>query len=1125
MLRVKTECLDSSTAPSLQYDPDCLMIEGGALATPAGLVKAESAEDLPSVSVAGSTAAAGDDNVQLESAPPARATDDAAEVDVKTDERKEQARNQCTRMIDMLAFAGVAASKMTDTATPVDRDQTGEGDIATEAGAEAQAHDSKVIDAVGAPISDLSLLAALPSGPTMVAVRRIRKTINNHVEDMRRDSWFNDFKLGTVSSVGKRLDAHSDKILGKATYEVQLAYLQLQIRIRAVVSLWKAIKTWLESQNETLVIDTLPHFSTVLGYVATVEVPMSQTLTAVFQYAVFHADFKKCGVASAPITRLDTELFDIARANTNDEVGGDVEEVHVASDGEGKGEVADGEPSEKDRGSKPKHSKKAKKDNPDIHAVVLIGASAVDHMEHMIVEAMKGFMYKLPRDTLTVPEKRSSFVTEILDTVQAWTNMSMQFENIGDAQSDFTKVLTATGVIAQCVISVDQCRPPSSEVRAARKVVLDHVKGVVNPTTEQARILKSYTVSQDVLEASRVHVEQTVEDDTASEFFLSAVSKLEDTLESAFDDIEVWRDTMAKLINDTSDFAPLEDVYTAIDKLIGSVVHCLGKWSTAALHQNCLTVCSEMKNCKIIIDVALYMHLHCFYDGIAIHFGELNNYLATLIKAGGLDDPVESFNEKSAIESKVKLQKFMGAMKVSADRVLEVNTHWAQCLRMIVTRAGQFAMAQFDEDEMTTLKFDICHTATTSSINDMIKYAVYCIDVAVNAFAKVQLAPSSEAFIEFTRLSTHLSDIEKLSWECRCFCSIDELPASTVRAFMPLRDGTHVLETCKQSFFTQKLKAAGTTLPFSVGDVHEAAVLAAQEYSTIVLLTRGLDDVAVCIPDCLKGELPGTLGLDVFATAGHNVACEDLRKFVEASGATHVKVDGMTNASTPDDDNVPVQHSLAYISIVNAMKDIVGCIVKVNGMLFKASGYNDDMSEGMVVGPLVQLLKLVSASLVRLDCQLHSKPALELEKAGWVTPVGLSGAKQWALSVGHFSLKCQKRFLQIVDSGILQYTDACSKECLDWKAAFDTNGKLNLPLATKLFYNKHGRVAASHNALHQKLATANVAVADVDITPSIQEHDITSSSVALALACLVTRGSKGNAELWARASVRSLNQI
>eukprot|EP00959_Pyramimonas_sp_CCMP1952_P226397 4733548-Pyramimonas_sp.AAC.1 len=207
------------------------------------------------------------------------------------------------------------------------------------------------------------------------------------------------------------------------------------------------------------------------------------------------------------------------------------------------------------------------------------------------------------------------------------------------------------------------------------------------------------------------------------------------------------------------------------------------------------------------------------------------------------------------------------------------------------------------------------------------------------------------------------------------------------------------------------------------------------------------------------------------------------------------------------------------------MKDMVGCIVKVNGMLFKASGYNDDISEGVVVGPLVQLLKLVSACLVRLDCQLHSKPALELEKAGWVTPVGLSGAKQWALSVGHFSLKCQKRFLQIVDSGILKYTDACSKECLDWKAAFDTTGKLNLPLATKLFYNKQGRVAASHNALHQKLATVNVAVADVGITPSIQEHDITSSSVALALACLVTRGSKGNAELWARASVRSLNQI
>ncbi|CAK0813508.1 unnamed protein product, partial [Prorocentrum cordatum] len=1077
MLRVKTEDAFDTEAPTVMpYDPDVELLNSeDALDLPTmdgqtenNREEGEQRDELMPKSEDG-IGAAGDADVKPQGVTrgsakgnPDEASARGAQID---DETQVIARGLNDRLMRMLPIAGVEPPTMTEKANPV-------GEEADEMASDpaAEGIEEREVSTRGSAVSDLSLHGALPSGPTMVAAGRIRKTINGYVEDLRHNGWYDSFKLGTVSSVVRRLENHQDKIIGK---------------------------------DESPVADTLEHFSVLLGYLATVDVPLSETLTSVFQYAIFQADFKRSGAVSGPIKRFDMDVIGLAKARATDEPDR-MEVVEVPTEG---GDERAAEESDAPKGRKPM---KAAKKPVLISTQVIQGGSATDHFERVVAEALKGYMAGRNANVLDSVQPREDLMNEVHNCIIAWDARCSEADEGADGETDFTKVFHAIDVIVKCLCTVEQCRPASKDVRAARRTVLDSIRvGPSTPMTELAR----------------------------------AVAKFEDTFDQAFKDIHAWRDLLARECNEHGSLDHLTKQYAGMTTLLNGISHSLAKWSTSALQENLAEFGSSMTNCKVLIDIVLYMHVHVFYDSFAINFGTCATDIATLLRAseklaicdsnGSVDQEASALSADGMDDFKIHLQEFKQNANISADKLVELNSRWVAVLRQLFERAGKAVSDYFEESEMTAVTFEGSKTSTVFNISDMTTYISYCIGVASDRFKGSEVTTDSAKFIEFAGLAKHLSDIERFPWDVKSVATVSEIPKQTITAFKTFADcigrtavilGKQIYDDCMAGFVSKHLNDLGQKLEFTIGEVHDSVVQQANGHELFKILVRGVADVKGLIPECMTKKLDKGVTTMLFTSTKYNAALTDLKLFLEASSTEHLKVEGMVKVSNPEVVEVPVRHATAYMSIMNAMRDLVGCAAAANSMLFTEVGYVEGVSHESACSPVTIVLKLLADCLVKVDALLHNKDAYAIEKDGWTTGVNLNAARQWVHSMGTFNKNCRGRLLTIMGDCMKASTTACSSEYVDWAAAFDKTGKLNLPLATKLFFNKLDKVAAVHIKLRQYVADVNAAAHILGITPRIQDLEITASTISLAMASLATRGSKGGVEHWSCAPRRDLMQ-
>ena len=139
----------------------------------------------------------------------------------------------------------------------------------------------------------------------------IRQTICSYADKLSGVDWFQNFKVATVQALRRRLVQHRPSIVGQSSYDVQLAYLQLEARVDAMLSLHRAIKKWLEGQQESLLTATLQPFATLLSHLILREVPLARDLSVVLSYALFQGMLEKRMCVSAAIANFDVQVFGI----------------------------------------------------------------------------------------------------------------------------------------------------------------------------------------------------------------------------------------------------------------------------------------------------------------------------------------------------------------------------------------------------------------------------------------------------------------------------------------------------------------------------------------------------------------------------------------------------------------------------------------------------------------------------------------------------------------------------------------------------------------------------------------------------------------------------------------------
>eukprot|EP00959_Pyramimonas_sp_CCMP1952_P426847 8939998-Pyramimonas_sp.AAC.1 len=162
-------------------------------------------------------------------------------------------------------------------------DQEGQDALATE----VEDGDSVLEFTKKKGVNVYSLAQKWPTSSTLAPVAKIRQTINGYLDETANPKWYEEFVLGTLHALHRRLTKHKDKIEGKVQFDIQVAYHQLDNRVSSLISLHKSVKAWLDAQVNKLLQETLEPFSVVIAYMMHTGRRMSEELNIVMLYATF----------------------------------------------------------------------------------------------------------------------------------------------------------------------------------------------------------------------------------------------------------------------------------------------------------------------------------------------------------------------------------------------------------------------------------------------------------------------------------------------------------------------------------------------------------------------------------------------------------------------------------------------------------------------------------------------------------------------------------------------------------------------------------------------------------------------------------------------------------------------
>eukprot|EP00959_Pyramimonas_sp_CCMP1952_P253635 5299190-Pyramimonas_sp.AAC.1 len=82
---------------------------------------------------------------------------------------------------------------------------------------------------------------------------------------------------------------------------------------------------------------------------------------------------------------------------------------------------------------------------------------------------------------------------------------------------------------------MEKLRPAATSVRKAGRTIAEQVKQPSSPAAELARTMRAYPVPKLMMEASRVHVNQSIEDETATTAFQAASESFESQFDQLFE--------------------------------------------------------------------------------------------------------------------------------------------------------------------------------------------------------------------------------------------------------------------------------------------------------------------------------------------------------------------------------------------------------------------------------------------------------------------------------------------------------------------------------------------------------------------------------------------------------------
>ncbi|CAK0875216.1 unnamed protein product [Prorocentrum cordatum] len=456
-------------------------------------------------------------------------------------------------------------------------------------------------------INDLSVSGNLPSGTVYGAVNKIRGTINAYVNKLAESSWYDKFVLGTMHALHRRLMKHKHNVVGKAQFDVQCAFHQLDNRLdKGLIALYKGTKGWLESQDDAMLIDTLEPFTIVLPCLMKERVCLSEELRIVMIYAIFQglaAQLKSVPQAMEIFDVTILEVFCKIRSYTP--IVEAAPAVKVEADIEVDSCCVTATATEAQSGSgnaggqlEARPKRRARRQLEDIHSRVPTGQTPVFYMSCMISESIRAWLSSVPAESAERATDAYKVMQDLELVGKSWDSKESQ-------------ALRSVVTIAKCMSHYESSRPPTAEVRQARRTIHDLIRQASSPASELARTMQACPVGKAFMEASRKHVAQSIEDDTATTSFDLASKSFQKDFEQAFDDAEGWVAEMRNMSRHTG-YTEITTVMTKMHLFFTTAHGSIKAWSTASCRAN-LKFCAEnLNNCLVLLQIGKYMLVDIF---------------------------------------------------------------------------------------------------------------------------------------------------------------------------------------------------------------------------------------------------------------------------------------------------------------------------------------------------------------------------------------------------------------------------------------------------------------------------------------------------------------------------------
>lgn len=639
------------------------------------------------------------------------------------------------------------------------------------------------------PLTEESISAPVPHGYT--SMRRMRMTINEYAEKLGTPLWYDKFKLQSAQSLARRFKKLDVQIVGKTpTVDLEVAFRQLCSRIVALCSLRKALKGWLDRQNDNLLAEVLQPLGIVERYLDHENISIAPDLKLVKAYATFHKALREhCSLHKA-LQTLDIGLLKSCRDDWLALPPSAVEDPNPdppqPQPSEVKMEVGDHDaPIEgNEKVAKKAQTLKAAKIKHRINFV----ASPAEHAQKLLSEASKVLISNLPGDLVKLQVDLPAIVDDFKKASDLYCSSILGSSDRGDR---FSETLAAIGLLFQCCAALDKDKPTTQVVKEARSLVYNRAREVGGSfTAAMSKAVLTYACGQAMMESAKVYTAAGIEDDAAESTMAAIFARVEGEFEVAFSDFEQWAafDDQGNMLTIQGLSKKLEPLAPLATSLQGAVQ----RWSASGLERNIEDIETLTKNMTILHGIGLFAMLRMVYarfrvvswpercaaDAQAQPLADASGQgAATVAEEGGAQEPAEAAsseqdtpqllaafpNTQATADSPESLRALATAAEEVQSQVKLLTDGAEQVLATLVSlvdhlrsKLGDNIQKRFDPNE-SPQTFKVEARQSMVCIGRLCHYLVACSEVASSAMPAGHMAAEgpedaqSCKLINFTR--------------------------------------------------------------------------------------------------------------------------------------------------------------------------------------------------------------------------------------------------------------------------------------------------------------------------------------------------------------------------------------